>query len=170
MYRWVRPQIAVPVHGELRHMSEHARLARSLQVPQAVVVQNGDMLRLAPGRAMVIDEVPAGRVYMDGRVMTDADEGLTRHRRAMAFAGFIGITLALDAKSRIAGEPSFFFEGVPEDVQEPVRDAVAATVKRHNPKRADEEDLKEQVRRAGRRAANDAWGKKPVTRVEILWV
>jgi ribonuclease J len=170
MYRWVRPQIAVPVHGELRHMSEHARLARSLQVPQAVVVQNGDMLRLAPGRAMVIDEVPAGRVYMDGRVMTEADEGLTRHRRAMAFAGFIGITLALDGKNRIAGEPSFFFEGVPVDVQEPVRDAVAATVKRHNPKRADDEDLKEQVRRAGRRAANDAWGKKPVTRVEILWV
>jgi ribonuclease J len=170
MYRWVRPQIAVPVHGELRHMSEHARLARSLQIPQAVVVQNGDMLRLAPGRAMVIDEVPAGRVYMDGRVMTKADEGLTRHRRAMAFAGFIGITLALDGKSRIAGEPSFFFEGVPEDVQEPVRDAVAATVKRHNPKRSDDEDLKEQVRRAGRRAANDAWGKKPVTRVEILWV
>ncbi|HEX7725851.1 MAG TPA: ribonuclease J [Rhizomicrobium sp.] len=170
MYRWVRPQIAVPVHGELRHMSEHARLARSLQVPQAVVVQNGDMLRLAPGRAMVIDEVPAGRVYMDGRVMTEADAGLTRHRRAMAFAGFIGITLALDGKNRIAGEPSFFFEGVPEEVQEPVREAVAATVKRHNPKRADEEDLKEQVRRAGRRAANDAWGKKPVTRVEVLWV
>jgi len=170
MYRWVRPQIAVPVHGELRHMSEHARLARSLQVPEAVVVQNGDMLRLAPGRAMVIDEVPAGRVYMDGRVMTEADAGLTRHRRAMAFAGFIGITLALDGKNRIAGEPSFFFEGVPEEVQEPVREAVAVTVKRHNPKRADEEDLKEQVRRAGRRAANDAWGKKPVTRVEILWV
>ena len=170
MYRWVRPQISVPVHGELRHMAEHARLARSLQVPQAVVVQNGDMLRLAPGRAMVIDEVPWGRIYMDGRVMTEADEGLTRHRRAMAFAGFIGITLALDGKNRIAGEPSFFFEGVPENVQEPVRDAVAATVKRHNPKRADEEDLKEQVRRAGRRAANDAWGKKPVTRVEILWV
>ena len=55
-------------------------------------------------------------------------------------------------------------------MQEPVRDAVAETVKRHNPKRADDEDLKEQVRRAGRRAANDAWGKKPVTRVEIAWV
>ncbi|HEY2034139.1 MAG TPA: ribonuclease J [Rhizomicrobium sp.] len=170
MYRWVRPQIAVPVHGELRHMAEHARLARSLQVPQAVVIQNGDMLRLAPGRAMVIDEVPSGRVYMDGRVMTEADEGLTRHRRAMAFAGFIGVTLALDAKGRIAGEPSYFFEGVPADVQEPVRDAVAETIKRHNPKRADEEDLKEQVRRAARRAGNDAWGKKPVTRVEIVWV
>ncbi|MGN6515004.1 MAG: ribonuclease J [Rhizomicrobium sp.] len=170
MYRLIRPQVAVPVHGELRHMSEHARLARTLQVPQAVVIQNGDMLRLAPGRAQVIDEVPSGRVYMDGTVMTESGDGHTRHRRAMAFAGFIGITLPLDQKGRIASEPAFFFEGVPEPVQTPVRDAVAETLRRYNPKRADEEDLKEQVRRAGRRAATDAWGKKPVTRVEIMWV
>jgi ribonuclease J len=170
MYRLIRPQIAVPVHGELRHMTEHARLARALQVPQAVVVQNGDMLQLAPGRACVIDEVPSGRIYMDGRVMTEAGDGLTRDRRAMAFAGFIGITVALDQKGRIAGEEAYFLEGVPESVEQPVRDAVAETLRRHNPKRADEKGLKEQVRRAARRAANDAWGKKPITRVEIVWV
>ena len=60
MYRWVRPQISVPVHGELRHMAEHARLAKSLQVPEAVVIENGQMLRLAPGKAEIIDEVPVG--------------------------------------------------------------------------------------------------------------
>src|SRR5205085_11099649 len=49
MYRWVRPRSAVPVHGEMRHMIEHARLARGLQVPQAIVLRNGHMLRLAPG-------------------------------------------------------------------------------------------------------------------------
>jgi ribonuclease J len=170
MYRWVRPQICVPVHGELRHMTEHARLARSLQVPQAVVIENGHMLRLAPGRAQVIDEVPSGRIYMDGRVMTEAAQNLTRHRRALAYAGFIGITVALDQKGRVAGEAAFFFEGVPESVQGPVRDAVDATLRRHNPKKGDDEGLREQLRRAGRRAANDAWGKKPTTRVEIVWV
>jgi ribonuclease J len=170
MYRWVRPQIAVPVHGELRHMTEHARLARSLQVPQAVVVENGHMLRLAPGRAAVIDEVPSGRIYMDGRVMTEASAGLTRNRRALAFAGFIGITLPLDQKGRVAGDPSYFLEGVPESVQAAVREAVEETLRRYNPKKGDDEALKEQVRRAARRAANDAWGKKPVTRVEIVWV
>jgi ribonuclease J len=170
MYRWVRPQIAVPVHGELRHMTEHARLARSLQVPQAVVVENGHMLRLAPGRAAVIDEVPSGRIYMDGRVMTEAGANLTRNRRALAFAGFIGITLPLDQKGRIAGEAALFLEGMPEKVQGPVREAVEETVRRYNPKKGDDEALKEQVRRAARRAANDIWGKKPVTRVEIVWV
>ncbi|MGA9797328.1 MAG: ribonuclease J [Rhizomicrobium sp.] len=170
MYRWVRPQIAVPVHGELRHMTEHARLARSLQVPQAVVVENGHMLRLAPGRASVIDEVPSGRIYMDGRVMTEAGANLTRNRRALAFAGFIGITLPLDQKGRIAGEAALFLEGMPQMVQGPVREAVDETLRRYNPKKGDDEALKEQVRRAARRAANDIWGKKPVTRVEIVWV
>ncbi len=170
MYRWTRPQIAVPVHGELRHMAEHARLARSLQVPQAVVIENGLMLRLAPGRAEIIDEVPSGRIYMDGRVMTEAGAGLTRARRALAQAGFIGITLPLDEKRRLAGEPSLFLEGIPELVQLAIREAVDETVRRHNPKKGDEDALKEQVRRAARKAANMAWGKKPVTRVEVVWV
>jgi ribonuclease J len=170
MYRWTRPQVCVPVHGEVRHMAEHARLARSLQVPQAVVIENGQMLQLAPGRATIVDEVPSGRLYMDGRVMTSAGDGLTRARRAMAHAGFIGITLPLDQKGRAAGEASLFLEGIPEAVHAPVREAVEATVRRYSPKKGDEEALKEQIRRAARRAANDAWGKKPVTRVEFVWV
>jgi ribonuclease J len=170
MYRWVRPKIAVPVHGELRHMAEHARLARSLQVAQAVVLENGHMLRLAPGRAEIVDEVPSGRLHLDGRVRVEEGAGFARKRRALAFAGFIGITLALDEKGRPAGEPSFFLEGIPEVVHAPVREAVAETIRRYNPKKRDAEELQEQVRRAARRAASDAWGKKPVTRVEIVWV
>ena len=71
MYRWVRPKISVPVHGELRHMAEHARRAKSLQVPEAVVIQNGQMLRLAPGKAEIIDEVRSGRIHLDGRVLVE---------------------------------------------------------------------------------------------------
>ncbi len=168
MYRWTRPKIAVPVHGELRHMSAHARLARSLQVPQAVVIENGHMLRLAPGRAEVIDEVPSGRVYLDGDVLVLEGAGLSRKRRALAFAGLIAITVAIDGKGRVAGEPSFILEGIPEPVHAAVREAVEAAVGRH--KRGDEEKLRETIRRAARAAANDAWGKKPVTRVEVVWV
>ena len=169
MYRWVRPKIAVPVHGELRHMSEHARLARSLQVPQAVVIENGQMLRLAPSRAEIIDEVPAGRVYLDGAVLTGEADGFARARRAMSYAGLIAVTLVLDSKGRVAGEPAIIIEGIPESVHEAVRVAVEGAV-RHKPKRGDEEALRETVRRSARRAAAEAWGKKPVTRVEIVWV
>ncbi|HEX4301756.1 MAG TPA: ribonuclease J [Rhizomicrobium sp.] len=166
MYRWTRPQIAVPVHGELRHQTEHARLARSLQVPQAIVPTNGELIRLAPGRAGVIDEVPSGRVHRDGRILIDEGAGLSRKRRALAFAGLIAITVVLDAKGRVAGDPSIILEGIPEPVHAAIRNALDAPLKRHNPKRPD--DLKEAVRRAARRAAEDAWGKKPVTRVEVI--
>jgi ribonuclease J len=168
MYRWTRPAVAIPVHGELRHMTEHARLARSLQVPQAVVITNGQMLRLAPGRAEFIDQTPSGRVHLDGRVLVEEGAGFARARRALSMAGMIAVTLVLDGKGRAAADPAVLIEGIPEPVHAAVRTAVEEALSRHNPKRTDDEDLKESVRRAARRAATDAWGKKPVTRVAIV--
>jgi ribonuclease J len=168
MYRWTRPQIAVPVHGELRHMSEHARLARSLQVPQAVMVENGHMLRLAPGRAEIVDEVPSGRIHLDGKVLVEEGAGFARSRRALGYAGIIAITLVVDGKGRLAADPSVIIDGIPEPVHAAIREAAADAAKRS--RKGDEDALKENVRRAARRAAQDAWGKKPVTRVEVAWV
>jgi len=170
MYRWVRPRIAVPVHGEIRHMTEHARLARSLQVPEAVVIGNGQMLRLAPGKAEIIDETPSGRIYLDGRVLVDESHDHMRERRAMSFAGVISVTLALDERGRVAGEPALLLEGVPDAIHAPVLAAVDEAVRRYNPKKQSEEQFLEAVRRAARRAALDAWGKKPVTRVQSIRV
>jgi ribonuclease J len=165
MYRWVRPRIAVPVHGEMRHMTEHARLAQELQVPQAVVAVNGQMLRLAPGRAEIIDETPSGRLHLDGRLMVHEDDGYARARRSLGFAGFIGITLVVNQKGRVVGDPVVHMAGIPDAVTQPVNDAIARAI---NGKRGD--DLKEHVRIAARRAANEIWGKKPTVRVETVEV
>lgn len=170
MYRWIRPKIAVPVHGELRHMHAHARLAKSLQVSQAVLIENGHMLRLAPGKAQVIDETPSGRVHLDGQVLVAEGLGLARVRRSLSFAGMIAITLVLDGKGRVAGDAAIILEGIPEPVHEAVRQAVDEASRRYNPKKDSEADLREKVRRAARGAAEDAWGKKPITRVEVVVV
>ena len=156
--------------GDICEATVHARLALSLQVPQAVVIRNGQMLRLAPGRAEIVDEVPSGRLYMDGRVLVEEGNGHARGRRALAFAGLIAITFALDSKGRVAGEPAVLLEGIPDQIHAPVREAVEGALRHHKSKRVDDEALREAVRRAARRAASDAWGKKPVTRVEIMWV
>lgn len=168
MYRWVRPRIAVPVHGERRHMEEHAQLARSLQVPEAVVLENGQMLRLAPGRAQLVDETPAGRLHLDGRILVSEGDGFARARRSLGFAGLIAVTLVLDHKGRVAAEPAILFEGIPDQIRQPVNAALDEALRRHNPRRADEAALKEVARLAVRRAAANAWGKKPVTRVEVV--
>jgi ribonuclease J len=165
MYRWIRPQLALPVHGEMRHQVAHAKLARAMQVPQAMVPENGQLFRLAPGRPELIDEVPSGRLHMDGRVLVAEGEGLAKDRRALAFAGLLVVVLVFDRKGRIAAPPTVLGEGMPEAVEEAVLKAVEQTLDGN--KRSDPDDLAENVRRAARRAAQDAWGKKPVTRVLV---
>jgi ribonuclease J len=97
MYAWARPRIAVPTHGERRHLLEHAAFARDLQVPQTVAPRNGDMVRLAPGRAEVIDEVPSGRIYIDGGFLTPRDGEPLRERRIAASSGVLHAALVLVA-------------------------------------------------------------------------
>jgi ribonuclease J len=165
MYRWIRPKLALPVHGEMRHQVAHAKLARALQVPQALVPENGQMFRLAPDRPVLIDEVPAGRVHLDGRVLVAEGEGLAKDRRAMGFAGLLVVALVVDHKGRIAAPPTVLGEGMPEPVEEAVLKAVEDTLDKN--KRSDPDELAENVRRAARRAAQEAWGKKPITRVLV---
>jgi ribonuclease J len=165
MYRWIRPKLALPVHGEMRHQVAHAKLARELQVPQAIVPENGQMFRLAPGRPELIDEVPAGRIHMDGRILVAEGEGLAKDRRAMAFAGLLVVSLAVDHRGRVAADPVVLGEGMPEAVEEAVLKAVEGTIARN--KGSDPDNLAENIRRAARRAAHDAWGKKPICRVLI---
>lgn len=168
MYRWTRPRIAVPVHGEMRHMAEHARLAKSLQVPEALVPANGQLYRLAPGPAELVDEVPSGRLHLDGRVLVAEGMGLAKTRRAMGYAGLIAIMVVLDAKGRPAADAAVLAEGMPDSVADAVRAAANETLRRHNPKSSDGEELRETVRRAARNAARDVWGKKPITRVTVV--
>jgi ribonuclease J len=165
MYRWIRPKLALPVHGEMRHQVAHAKLARELQVPQAMIPENGQLFRLAPGRPELIDEVPSGRIHMDGRVLVAEGEGLAKDRRAMAFAGLLVVALVVDHKGRVAASPTVLGEGMPEPVEAAVLKAVEDTIDKS--KRSDPDDLAENVRRAARRAAQDAWGKKPITRVLV---
>jgi ribonuclease J len=167
MYSWLKPGLAIPVHGELRHMSEHARLARELQVPKAIVALNGQMVRIAPGTPEIVDEAPAGRLHLDGDVLVHEEEGFAKSRRALSFAGFIGITLVLDRKGRVAADPVFHMEGIPDAIVEPVTEAVENALN-GNAKHRNGDDLKEQVRLAARRAANDIWGKKPIVRVQTV--
>jgi ribonuclease J len=93
MYEWVRPKIVVPVHGEARHLAEHARLALEHGVPSALVQKNGDVIRLAPGDENKIGEVRVGRLILDGDVILPADGATINERRRMSFSGLITVAV-----------------------------------------------------------------------------
>ena len=104
MYGWVKPRIAIPMHGEARHLAEHAKLARAAGVKEVLSVRNGDIVRLAPGAAEIIDEAPVGRLFRDGHLLVPSEDGPVRERRSLAFAGIVMVALAaIGARRRRAG-------------------------------------------------------------------
>lgn len=174
MYQWIRPEISVPVHGEARHLAEHAALARELQVPQQVVIRNGLMVRLAPGPAEIIDEAPSGRIYLDGDVLTASDEGAVQERRRLAFAGSAFVSVVLDGKGQLRGDPQVRLMGLPEDdgngtdFEDIALDAIDTAFDRLPAKRrGDDDTVAEFLRRAVRGALRREWGKKPQVAVVV---
>jgi len=114
MYQWVRPQISVPVHGERRHIMEHAGFAKSLQVPQAVMPRNGDLLRLAPGDVKIIDTVPNGRMYLDGNRLVPADSAGLRERIGLSKWGLVSVAVAIDEDGDLVDGPIILTRGLSE--------------------------------------------------------
>ncbi|MBT3401856.1 MAG: ribonuclease J, partial [Rhodospirillaceae bacterium] len=112
MYQWVRPEISVPVHGELRHMQAHALLARECQVPVAIEPYNGSIVRLAPGPAGVIGEVPAGRLALDGTKLVQVDGPAIRERRQMGWNGAAVATLVVDEEGHLLRDPQLTVHGL----------------------------------------------------------
>src|SRR5258708_2814397 len=93
MYQMVRPRIAVPVHGEARHPIRHAQLPRDCPVAESVIIENGSMVRLAPGPAMVIDEVPTGRLAVDGNQLLTLGSTDLKNHQPWGFSGTADATL-----------------------------------------------------------------------------
>ena len=176
MYQWIRPQIAVPVHGEARHMQAHGALARALQVPQPVLVENGDLLRLAPGPATVVGRAPSGRLALDGDKIVATDHVSIGARRKLMHNGAVFVSVVVDRSGRTLVPPLISGRGVMdgEDAQV-ARDALAAAVADavDGLPRAQARDaaaLEEAVRRAVRRAVRESHGKRPLIDVQIARV
>ena len=167
MYSWLRPQIAVPVHGEERHLMEHVRLAKSLQIPEAIHAPNGSVVRLAPGPGTIIDEAPHGRLHLDGSILTRGDDAAVKERRSLANAGYVAVTIILDGRNRPAADPVVICAGLPEDAVEAARQAAGDIQDRMGRRFDDDKRAIEEIRRVVRRGVQDVWGKKPVVKVEI---
>ena len=171
MYNWVRPQIVVPVHGEARHLAEHARVALGHGVPHAVVQKNGDVIRLAPGDPKKIDEIRVGQLVLDGDVILPANGSTVNERRRMGYGGLITVAVPVGDQGRLAGRPLIRPFGVPveEDRDDFIADATDAATRAYSPG-ADEEKTREAVRLAVRRCATLWTGKKPLVEVMMLQV
>jgi ribonuclease J len=177
MYAWVGPKIVVPAHGEALHLAEHAAIARGLGISEVVVCENGDVIRLAPAPAQIVDEIPVARIYKDGRLLIEADAKTVPDRRRLGFAGMVSIALAVTRKGELATDPEVELIGIPqhagegESLDDIAYDAVMATfASLPRARRSDPDALAQAVRGAVRAAMAQFWGKKPVCHVHVLAV
>ncbi len=168
MYEWARPKIAIPVHGEARHLEEHAEFAYELGAKEALAPRNGDLIRLAPDGPEIIDEVPAGRVYVDGDLMLSDGAAPMRERKKLSYAGIIAVSLAFDARNDLAAHAEVAASGTPlaairdadtDRLIEMIEDAVLAL---KPAKRSDDEAVELTVKRAVRVFFDREWGKRPI--------
>ena len=176
MYDWVNPEIAIPVHGERRHLLEHAKLAKNLGIKHAYAPRNGEMIQIAPTGPQVVDIVASGRLHQDGNDIVSAhDEGL-RLRRKMAYAGHISVGLVINGKGSLVAGPEPRISGFPEgktgeliedlldDVAEVAEDTFDRITRRD---RRDEEVVETKLASKIKRRVRERTGKRTIVEVIV---
>ncbi len=173
MYNWVKPNSIIPVHGEHRHMNEHMKFAKEMQIPHALRVENGDIIRIFPGdNPSIIDKAPSGRMYLDGSVGVGEDSPSIKERRKLSQNGYLEITLILSNSGKI-NKPIISCRGIPENLLDEkiifkVEDEIINTCRKFSMKNKNQEkNLIELLKQNCRRIIKDKTGKKPFTNINI---
>ena len=176
LYDWIRPQILVPIHGELRHLQEQKRLADTCQIPHTPIAENGTLLRISDRGAEVVDHVSTGRLGVDGNRLVPANGTVIRERNRIRYNGAAVATIVLDGKGRLLADPQLTVQGVLEDASEDdtweeTVDAIIDALNDLSPgDRRNDDTVAETARVAVRRSLRDSIGKRPVTDVHVVRV
>ena len=176
MYQFIRPEIAIPVHGEMRHMIAHQKIAEACQVPHTVLAPNGSLIRLDATGPEIIDHVPNGRLGIDGHRLVKLDSFPMRERRRLQSAGAIAVTVILKDRGELATEPEVSSFGlIDEDEEENIIfdaiDAAAHAIEHLSKRQRDrDEAIIEAVKREVRQVFRKALGKNPIIHVHLIYI
>ncbi|MGE0009047.1 MAG: ribonuclease J [Parvibaculaceae bacterium] len=168
LYGWLKPRALIPMHGEPRHLLRHVELAEEAGIAETLMAENGDLIRLCPGPAQIVEEVPSGRLHVDGRLIVPALEGPARFRRKLSFSGIVMASLVIDRKGTLVSDVGIVADGLPAGLEEKLRAAATEAFESiPRPRRQADDVVAEALRIAVRRAADAEWGKKPICRVLV---
>jgi ribonuclease J len=171
LYKLVRPRFSVPVHGEWRHLSAHAALAREAGI-RPIMMEDGDILSLAPGVPEVVDSAPVGRLVLDGTRLVPLQGAVMGARRRMLFNGVAVASLAVDETGRLRGTPRISAPGLldPEDpdLARVARELSEAMADLPAPLRRDDAALMDAAKTLLRRALGKKLQKRPLVDVHVL--
>ena len=173
MYDWVKPNCVIPVHGEHRHMIEHMKFAHEMNVPHPVQVQNGDIVKLFPGKPHIFDKAPSGRLYLDGNMSVDEDSQSIKDRKNLSANGYMEVTILISQKGNIHKRPVLTFRGIPVyDVDEFIyglEEAIEGTIKTFSlGNKKQEYNLIDALKITCKKYTKEMTGKKPFTNINLV--
>ena len=173
MYQWVKPNSIIPVHGEHRHMNEHIKFAKEMQIPHALRIENGDIIRIFSDKSpQIIDKAPSGRMYLDGTIGVGENSKSIKDRRNLSQNGYLEITLILSNSGKLS-KPVISYKGIPEksfdeEIVFQMEDEIFNTCKTFSVKsKKQEQNLIEILKQNCRKIIKDRTGKKPFTNINI---
>ena len=174
MYNWVRPNSIIPVHGEHRHMIEHVKFAKEMQIPFTVQVENGDIVKLYPGKKPeVFDKAPSGRLYVDGNVPVEEDSRSIKERRNISSNGILEVTILVTPKGNIHNKPIVNYSGLPinndQDYQYELENIIEKTAKTFSLNNQNQRDnIVDAIKISCRKITKEITGKKPFTNIKLI--
>ena len=173
MYNWVKPKCIIPVHGEHRHMKEHVDFAKKMQIPQTLLIENGDIVRISPGEhPKIIDKAPSGKIFVDGKIPVYEDAKSIKDRKNLSLNGYLEITLIITNNGNFK-KPVISYKGIPETELEDnlifdMEDEIVNTCKTFSLKSKNQEkNLIESLKHSCRKIIKNKTGKKPLTNINI---
>ena len=184
MYGLVRPQIAIPVHGTARHLMAHAALAKSCQVAQTLLPDNGAMIRLnsrSDGddgnfKAEIIDDVQTGALTHERGQIIEVQADMLRARRRMLWNGAVTASVVLNGSGGLCAVPTVSQTGISDNelaqdyiatASVAVEDSLANLGRKA---RRDDRAVEEIVSQAIRRVAKGMFGLRPIAHVHVIRV
>ncbi len=173
MYNWVKPDSIIPVHGEHRHMNEHIKFAKQMQIPHALRIEDGDIVRIFPGdNPQIVDKAPSGKMYLDGNIPVGENSPSIKERRNLSQNGYLEITLILNNSGKLS-KPIISYKGIPENnfdekIVFEMEDEIFNTCRTFSMKnKSQEKNLIEIVKQNCRKIIKEKTGKKPFTNINI---
>ena len=176
MYDWVRPKAVIPVHGEHRHMKEHINFAKEKQIPYPIKVENGDIVKIYPGKKPEIyDKAPSGRLYVDGSVSVEEDSKSIKERKNISSNGYMEVTILVTPKGNIHKRPIISFKGLPVIKEEEfiygLEEEIEKTSKTFSlNNKKQEQNLIDALKISCRKYSKEKTGKKPFTNINIVQI
>lgn len=177
MLSWVKPEIVIPVHGERTQLEAQAKFARSCQIKNTIVPNNGSLIKLAPGKPEIVDHVQTGVLAVDQKRIIKSDHQSITARRKLQYTGTAHMTIVLDGRGEIIGAPRLDTIGLIEEgggeeqIEARLIDNITGMIEDMSwEQRMDDGLIEEEVRIHIRRFCDHVLGFKPKATVHLVRV